>query len=200
MAELFKQFATEEELNEFTNEVKNGMLTELGFDNLEGLQERLNQNPDDAVLAENLQLKDKMKELELNAEKGLMEFKRSISGKLGVNLFEEGALDTFLGNVKEQQSKLEAIQKDAQALMIEKTNVDVENRLLKSGLQFKRVDRAKSFVMADIASGKPVEQAIEDLVKEFPEWVSGVGAIGVNLKAENSTLTGREKYLKENGY
>lgn len=82
----------------------------------------------------------------------------------------------------------------------ESVNIGIENGLLKIGLQTKRLERAKSIIINDIAKGVELNKAIENIVEEFPEWLGGVGTIGADLDPDNSTLTEREKYYKDMGY
>ena len=48
-------------------------------------------------------------------------------------------------------------------LLNEKTSVEVENSLLKLGVQAKRVERAKGLVINDMSTGKTLEEAVISL-------------------------------------
>lgn len=200
MADVFKSFATEEEYNNSLNEVKQGFLTELGFDNVEALHAKLNANPDETLTNENEQLKEQLAQEQANATKALTELKRDISGKLGINLFDEKELETYLEGIKTTNEAINSLKESNAQLAAEKDAIDIENNLLKVGIQSKRIERATAIILTDVANGKSVKDAVDALVKEFPEWVGGAGTVGADLNPDNTNLTGREKYYKEQGY
>lgn len=200
MPDLFRSFETEEQFNEHLQETQQAFITTLGFETLEALQESLNRNPDEELTAQNQQLTEQLSQAKTDSEKALVALKRELSGKLGVNLFEDGSLDSFLGGIKQNQDLLESLNNEKATLLAEKNAVDVENNLLKVGIQPKRIERAKGLVLTDIANGKSVKEAVDALIAEFPEWKGGSGQVGANLNPDNSGLTEREIYLRDNGY
>lgn len=196
----FRSFATEDDYNAHASELKQGVLTELGFETIEALQESLNRNPDDELTAQNTQLTEQLAQVTRDSEKSLIELKRELSGKLGINLFDEQALETFLSGVTATQDQLNALKDEKAQIIAQKDAVDIENNLLKVGIQVKRIDRAKGLVLSEVQGGKSVKEAVESLIAEFPEWIGGSGSVGANLHHDNSNLTEREIYLRDNGY
>lgn len=193
--EVYKSFATEDELKAYNDELTNNIITELGVPSLDELKDKLGSL--DEISKEREALKLSLEEMKQNENLTEKELKRKYSAQLGINLFEENSIEEFVSAKKSLEEAKTMLENENSKLLNEKTSVEVENSLLKLGVQAKRVERAKGLVINDMSTGKTLEEAVTSLKSEFPDWMgSGVG-FGSNLNPDNSTLTERERYYKE---
>lgn len=195
-----KVFKTEEELQTFKNELQAEFLQGLGYENIDDLNTKLNADADaelqakvDELTAEVEVLKDKTP---------LTEYKRALSEKLGINVFEDEKVETFLAEIKNNNEALNAANEKLEALQVENTGLKVSFGLMNKNVNAARIEAASNFVALEIQKGATVEDAIDKVVEEFPEWIGArtPGRIGAELDGDNSTLTGRERYYRDEGY
>lgn len=116
-------------------------------------------------------------------------------------LIEKGnKYDEIYADYEKLQNDTTELNSKLETLTTDSLNFGIENGLLKIGMQTKRLERAKSIVIGELNNGVELNTAIDNLIKEFPEWLGGVGTVGADLNPDNSTLTEREKYYQEAGY
>lgn len=143
-------------------------------------------------------------EVEKMVAEATTKVKREYSKKLGVNLFDDNEVNTFVDGLKNKVDKTEVdtykeqvdtyktMEKDYQDLKI-------ENVLFKTNVVEDYRDKAKKLINVEMQGQEiTLEEAAKKVVQEFPMFTKQSRQAGMDLNGNGETLTEREKYVKSN--
>lgn len=124
---------------------------------------------------------------------------RDLSKTLGVNLFDDNAINTFVENQKEMVSKNDVEQytkRIAELEPIEKKykGLQFDNALLKNNVDDTQVDKVKKLADLELdQEGMTYEKAVEKVIADFPFFVKGKKKGGMDPNYSPDAKDGYDK-------
>lgn len=122
---------------------------------------------------------------------------RDLSKTLGINLFDDNAINTFVESQKNMVSKDEVKQYTERIAVLEPIEakfktLQFDNAILKSNVDEKQVDKVKTLAEINLKEeGVTYEQAVAKVIEEFPFFKSGKKRGGLD---PNYTPEGKSGY------
>jgi len=128
---------------------------------------------------------------------------RDFSKTLGVNLFDDNAINTFLESQKNMVSKDEVSKYTERIAALEpfeqaNKSLQFDNAILKNNVDSKQVDKVKT--LADIElqkEGTTYEQAVAKVIEDFPFFKTSVKRGGLDPNYTPDGKTGYEKAVSK---
>jgi len=128
---------------------------------------------------------------------------RELSKTLGVNLFDDNAINTFVENQKQMVSKsdieqyttriaaLEPIEKEYKALQF-------DNAILKSNVDDTQIDKVRKLADLELSQeGMTYEKAVEKVITDFPFFVKGKKRGGMDPNYSPDSKTGYDQAVSK---
>ena len=153
----------------------------------------------------NLNGGEELKKVEQEAySRGQKEYKRELSKTLGINLFEEKELNSFVASLSNKIDKTELEAQQTRLTELEETaskynNLQLENALFKANVNETYIDRAKQLATTDVETkGITYEEAAQNIVKEMPFFVASQRQkAGMDHNSNPDNISEAEQYKQD---
>lgn len=128
---------------------------------------------------------------------------RDLSKTLGINLFDDNDINTFVESQKEMVSKSEVeqyTQRIAELEPIEEKykGLQFDNALLKNNVDDTQIEKVKKLADLELGQeGMTYEKAVEKVIADFPFFVKGKKKGGMDPNYSPDAKTGYEKAVSK---
>lgn len=132
------------------------------------------------------------------------QYSRDLSKKLGVNLFDDNAVNTFVENQKDMVSKSEITQYEERIAKLEPIEekyktLQFDFAITKNNVDTEQVDKVKKLAELELGSeDMTYEKAVEKVITDFPFFVKGKKKGGMDPNYTPDSKTEYERHIAEN--
>ena len=122
---------------------------------------------------------------------------------LGIDSYNEESIENFLNDIKTKQEQIELQNNEISVLREAKTQQEFVMEAMKSGVKSENLERAIKLAQLEVSDEVSIEQAIANVLEDFPMLKSGTQEkplkVGSEVKNEVVDKTDVDRYL-ENRY
>lgn len=132
------------------------------------------------------------------------QIQRELSKKLGVNVFDENAVNEF---IETNKTKVDAAQLDQYKKQVEDLkgyetkykDLQFDNAILKTNVDDKAIDKVKKLATLELDNVEgDYMKAVEKVVTDFPMFVKGTKRAGIDPNNNPPSKTAYEDYIESN--
>ena len=146
-------------------------------------------------------------DVQKQVDEAVKKTKRELSKTLGINVFDDKEVETYLESQKNKVDKAEydKLQKELEGvndLKSERDQYAMENAIIKHNVQDDYRDKVEKLVKVEMADNNELtyDKAVEQVVADMPFFTRKAKKAGVDINDNSASKTGNEAFMARNYY